>query len=297
MKKTSYIRRFGAALMLFALAASVQAEEAWLRPYVMSSDDGTDVAAAVSKAKSALAGAGLELVGEYSPYAGATVLAVSSDALRAAAAKSEFGGYGAVTRVAVTQVGDKVQTSYIEPKWMAQAYRMGDDLSGISAKLAAALGNKATFGAEEPGWKAEQLREYHFMVFMPYFDDHHELGSFDDHAAAVKAVEANLDAGKGGTKKIYKVKVPGKDEVVFGVGIAGAPQGDEHIMKLIDLQDSKQTAHLPWEVLVSGKDVYTLHAKFRIAVNFPDLDMGTFININDAPSAIEDMLTKMVKGE
>lgn len=297
MKKISYFRRLTAVLMLLAMAFSVQADESWLRPYVMVSDDGADMAAAVSEAKSKLTGAGLQVVGEYSPYAGATVLAVSSDALRAAAGKSEFGGYGAVTRVAVTQVGDKVQVSYIEPKWMAQAYRMADDLSGISGQLAAALGGKASFGAEEPGWNPGQLRKYHFMMFMPYFDDHHTLGSFDSHEAAVKAVETNLDAGKGGTSKVYKVSVPGKDEVVFGVGIAGAPQGDEHIMKLIDLRDHKQTAHLPWEVLVSGNKVYALHAKFRIAVNFPDLDMGTFININDAPSAIEETLTKMVKGE
>jgi hypothetical protein len=33
-----------------------------------------------------------------------------------------------------------------------------------------------------------------------------------------------------------------------------------------------------------------LHGKFRIALDFPDLTMGTFMKISGAPSAIEEKL-------
>ena len=60
----------------------------------------------------------------------------------------------------------------------------------------------------------------------------------------------------------------------------------------------KSTAHLPYEVLVSGNKVYALYARFRIAINFPDLSMmgaNSFMNIMDAPEAIRKALQKTVE--
>lgn len=282
---------------LAVTGASAFADEALIRPYIMVSSSSGDLAAKTAGVKSALSAAGFEVVGSYSPYAGAEVVAATSPALKATAAKTTFGGYGSVVRVSLTQVGDKVQTSYFNPAWMAAAYRMQGDLADVSAALHKALGaDGKPFGAEEPGWKPSSLREYHFMMFMPYFDDHNELADHGSYEKAVAAVEANLAAGKGGTSKVYRVDVPGKQETVFGVGMSGAPAGDEHIMKIIDFKDNKQTAHLPYELLVSGGKVYALHAKFRIAVDFPDLTMNTFMKINDAPDAIETALRTAASG-
>lgn len=279
-----------AFLSLVTLAGIAQAEDKWLYPYILASETEGDVNVTADQAKAALKANGFDVVGSYAPYADTVVIAVTNDALKTATAKSEFGGYGAVARVAVTKVAGKVQVSFFNPDWMSEAYRMQSDLSGVRKSLETALGMQRVFGSEEPGWKANQLNDFHFMVFMPYFDDHHELAEHDSYEAAIKAVEANLAAGKGNTSKVYRVDVPGKKQTVFGVAIGGAPAGDEHIMKLIDKTATKQTAHLPYELLVSDGKVYALHAKFRIAVNFPDLDMGTFMNINDAPDAIEKSL-------
>lgn len=286
-----------AFLSLITLAGIAQAEDKWLFPYILASETEGDVNASAEKAKAALKENGFEVVGSYAPYADTVVIAATNDALKTAAAKTEFGGYGAVVRVAVTKVGGKVQVSFFNPDWMAEAYRMQSDLSGVRQGLEKALGMQRVFGSQTPGWKANQLNDFHFMVFMPYFDDHNELASHDSYEAAIKAVEANLAAGKGNTAKVYRVDIPGKKQTVFGVAIGGAPAGDEHIMKLIDKTATKQTAHLPYELLVSDGNVYALHAKFRIAVNFPDLDMGTFMNINDAPDAIETALKQAAGGE
>ncbi|MDT8403858.1 hypothetical protein [Sulfuriflexus sp.] len=286
-----------AFLSLMTLAGIVQAEDKWLYPYVLASETEGDVNTAAEQTKAALQANGFEVVGSYAPYADTVVIGATNEALKTAAAKTEFGGYGAVVRVAVTKVNGKVQVSFFNPDWMAAAYRMKTDLAPVRGDMEKALGMKQFFGSQDPGWKAGQLEDYHFMVFMPYFDDHHELAEHDSYTAAIKAVEANLAAGKGETTKVYRVDIPGKEQTVYGVAIGGAPAGDEHIMKLIDKAAIKQTAHLPYELLVSGNKVYALHAKFRIAVNFPDLDMGTFMHINDAPAAIETALGQVAAGE
>jgi len=286
-------------LSILLFSSAVVAEQPWLKPYSMASQTTGSMDEVVQKTQAALSSGGFEVVGRYQPYTGATVISVTNAALQKAAAKTEFGGYGAVIRVAVTQVGDKIQVSYVNPSWMAASFKMQSDLTGINKQLVSALGDSTPYGAENPGWKADQLDEFHFTVFMPYFDDPFELAEHDSYEAALKAVEAGLAAGKGGTTKVFRVDIPGKKQTLFGVALtkASGSAGDEHIMKLIDGRDMKQTAHLPYSMLVADGKVYALHAKFSIANAFPDLDMSTFFKIKDAPDAIEASLKKAAGGE
>jgi len=283
---------------LFFSSAAV-AELPWLKPYKMASNTSGAMADQVKSTTAVLQAAGFEIVGTYQPYAEATVISVSNAALKAAAAKAEFGGYGAVIRVAVTKVGENVQVSYVNPAWMSASFQMDADLTEIDQQLSAALGGAKPYGAEDPGWNADQLDEFHFTVFMPYFDDPFELAEHASYDAAIAAVEAGLAAGKGGTAKVFRVDIPGKKQTLFGVSLTkeSGSAGDDHIMKLIDGRDLKQTAHLPYGILVSEGNVFALHAKFRIANSFPDLDMSTFFKINDAPDAIEAALKKASGGE
>ncbi len=296
------LRRLLTSLLLpvLLLASSIAtAEQPWLKPYNMASETSGSLSDIAKSTEAALSSGGFEVVGVYQPYAEAIVISVTNDALKKAAAKTEFGGYGSVVRVAVTKSGDKVQVSYVNPAWMSASFKMESDLTAVDKQLAAALGGSTPYGAEDPGWKADQLDEFHFTVFMPYFDDPYELAEHDSYDAAIKAVEAGLAAGKGGTAKVFRVDIPGKKQTLFGVSLkkdAGIA-GDEDIMKKIDLRDKKQTAHLPYSILVSGGNVYALHAKFSIANAFPDLDMSTFFKISDAPDAIEAILTKVAGGE
>jgi hypothetical protein len=65
-------------------------------------------------------------------------------------------------------------------------------------------------------------------------------------------------------------------------------------MSKIDTETIKHTPYMPYEVLVCEHKVLMLHARFRIAINFPDLDMvgaGSFMEIMDAPKAIKKALT------
>jgi hypothetical protein len=116
-------------------------------------------------------------------------------------------------------------------------------------------------------------------------------------------VDAKLRNNKNGVSKVYRVDIPGKQETVFGVAMKAPTEADKYmddkyIMSEIDFHDVRSTAHLPYEVLVSGNKVYALYARFRIAINFPDLSMmgkHSFMNIMKTPNAIRDVLQKTVE--
>ena len=284
---------------LFLFVGAAQADDVKLKPFVLASKGAGTVAEKTAQVKTALTTAGFTVVGEYSPYPGANIVIVTNDELKKNAAASESGGYGAVQRVSVTEVGNSVQVSYTNPVYMSHVYRMDGDLSGVSAALEKALGRVEEFGAQ--GMTAKKARKYHYTIGMEYFDEPSELAEYASYEEAVQAVDAKLANNQNGVSKVYRVDIPGKQETVFGVGLKGSGDSkamdDQFIMSEIDFLDVKSTAHLPYEVLVSGNKVYALYARFRIAINFPDLSMmgkNSFMNIMKAPEAIRKALQNTV---
>jgi hypothetical protein len=277
------------------MASSAGAEDPVLKPYVLAWTGAGTIEKKLGEVKSSLTAQGFQIVGEYSPYKGAHVVVVTSDALRKNASKSDFGAYGAVVRISLTEAGGSLQIAYTNPIYIAEAYRMKESLSAVAAGLEKALGKKSEFGSKE-GLKASKLRKYHYMIMMPYFTDQVKLATYGSQEEAVKSVEANLAAHKGGTVKVYRVDLSDKKESIFGIGLSEGDGADAKVMKVVDMDELKHTAHLPYEIVVSNGSVYMLHGKFRIAVDFPDLTMGTFMKISGAPSAIEEKL-RLVAGE
>jgi hypothetical protein len=288
-----------AGVLLFNAVPSPAAEG--LKPFVLAADpQQSDMEKASVSVKTALQAQGFEIAGSYSPYANALVIVVTSDALKANAAKSDFGGYGAAQRVALTKVKDAVQVSYTNPPYWAAAYRMQGSLQDVKAKLEAALGKQKDFGSEK-GITESDLKKYKYTIGMEKFDSlgKHELAEFKTYQEALSAVESGLASGKAGVTKVYRIDIPGKEEAVFGVAMSKGKGADKYIMDYIDFADVKSTAHLPYEVLVSGNKVYHLYARFRIAISFPDLSMmgsNSFMSIMSAPGAIKDSLTETVAG-
>ncbi len=265
-------------------SSAAHAGDGVYKPYILASQGAGDVAAKVEETRQVLTGAGFTVVGEYAPYADAHIIIVTNDALKKAAAGSTFGGFAAAQRVAVTKVGDNVQLSYTNPSYMANMYRMSSNLDGITDAMVKALGKTQEFGVEK-AMKAEDLREYHYMFAMPYFDDQLNLAEYADYQAALTAVEKGLANSKA-VDLVYRVDVTGKDETVYGVAIKEGDGADKTVMAITDQGDLRHTAHLPYEFLVSGNKAYLLHGKFRIAQSFPDLGMGTFMKISEAPKSI-----------
>jgi hypothetical protein len=290
-------------LLALLLSATAQAEQ-MLKPFVLANDQGADMATAISNAKQKLTAAGFDIAGEYSPYDNVTIMAVTNDALKNVAAKTDFGVFGAAERVTFYKDKAGVQVAYTNPVYYGNAYRMDGDLSGVAASLEKALGKQKDFGSKK-GLSKEELRDYQYKWLMPYFYDRLTLAEYGSYDAAVNGVESALAAGKGGVKKVYRIDLPGKEATIFGVNMLGNSDttecaGDKYIMDRIDFKDTKSLGHLPYEIVVKGKNAYALRAEFRIAISFPDLSMvgsNSFASIMCAPSAIEAALTKGAGGK
>ena len=299
MKRFSLISAIVVLCMTFATA---HAQDKF-KPFVLGSVSSGDFDRKINETKAALTQQGFSIVGEYAPYANAHVIAVTSDELKRIAAQTERGGYAVVQRVSVTKVGDNIQVSYANPLYIEHAYQLGASMAPVAQKLQAALGKQEEFGAK--GQSAKDLRKYHYTFGMEYFDDVYKLESYASHAEAVAAVEKGLAAGEQGITKIYRVDVPGKQVTVFGVAMKVPANGDKNMddqfqMGIVDFQELKGTAYLPYEVMVRGKDVEALHMRFRMAVHYPDLKMmgdNSFMKLMKAPDAIEKALTEAVGGE
>lgn len=124
---------------------------------------------------------------------------------------------------------------------------------------------------------------------MPRFDDNHELNEFASYEEAVAKIDGNFDKGVSNLKKVYAIAIPGKKIKLYGVALSGE-KGESHFLPTIDKGIPKHTAFLPYEMLVLDNKVLMLHGRFRIALSFPDLGMGTFMKIVSIPKDIKKML-------
>ncbi len=291
-----------AAAVIGLASMSVQAATE-MKPFILGSTTTGNVSDQIAGVEKSLTDNGFTVVGKYSPYDNAEVIVVTNDTMKKLAASHNRGGYFAPERVAITKVGDQVQISYTNPPYMAAAYHIKGDVSSIKTALKNALGAEKEFGPAE-GLSADDLEGYHYTFGMEYFDEPYDLASYDSHKQAVAAVKKGLAAHAGGTTEVYEIDIPGGKQTVFGVGLKAGPNGnkymdDKFIMSEIDFKPIRSTAHLPYEILVTGSNVEALHARFRIAMDFPDLSMmgsHSFMNIMPSPDAIKEALTKAAGG-
>jgi hypothetical protein len=266
-------------------------------PFVLANVSTESVDAAAAKAEAAVKSKGFEVVGSYQPVNGVKIIVITNDALKNMAAESKNGGFGAMERIAVVARDGQTQISYTNPSYWWNAYRMKGDIAPVQSSLSSALGNMREFGADEP-LSADDLREYHYKMMMPYFDDVDELADYDNHAEGVQTVEANLAANKGGVKKVYRIDIPGGKMTVFGVELTKGDGADANILKQIDTSDLSHAAHLPYELLVVDDEAVALNGKFRIAISWPSLSMmgsNSFMSISGAPDSIEESLEEVAK--
>ena len=298
---SSFLTRGLVALALFVCASLVQAET--LKPFVLAySKAGTDLSAEFEAVREKLQGAGFRILGEYPVTDGARVLVATSDSLLSAAASAPRAGYIAPLRVAVTRVGNNLQVSYLNLEYFRHAYQLDTSLAAVADQLAARLGASGTYGAE--GLTPSTLERYRYAFGMERFGDPYLLANHPDRRAALAVLDANLEAGKGGVREVYRVDIPGQDTTVIGVSIredSGADRDASDAFKLatVDVGDPRHTAYFPYEILVRGGQVEALHMRFRMALHFPDMSMvgdNSFMQLRRSPAAVEQALKQAAGG-
>jgi hypothetical protein len=295
--------KFFPVLLISLLLATTAAAETTYQPFVLASVNETGLDEQTGATVSALERAGFTIAGQYSLLEDSNVIVVTSPNLKAVAALSDRGGYGAGQRVSVSLRDGKTEVAFINPLYIQHAYRLDGDLQSVYDQLTQALGHVEDFGAEKK-MTAKKLAKYHYMMGMQRFDDTSELGSFESHEAALAAVEAGLSVDGDPLTLIYRIDIPGKDQAVFGVGMKATSDEEAeididaaHQMAIVDYEGHSKAAYFPYEVLVNGNDVEALHMRFRMAVHFPDLSMmgkHGFTKLMSSPGATEDALEAMV---
>ncbi len=278
---------------LFAISANAQED---ISPYFKVAELSGSLTDATTQVKEVITSNGFQVIGEYHPgeNEGLFVICFTSDELKNLSLQfKDRGALASVLKAALVKENEKYTLSILNPEYMFLAY-WGEQLNGQEAELTAMsekvknafspLGKLTPFGGFE---EKEDLSGYHYMMAMPYFDDPEELATFDSFEKGLKIIRKNLEAGKGNTVKVYEQLFKGKKVAVFGVGLWDKEEGEGDFLPTIG---ETHVANMPYEIILQGKEATMLHGKYRIALFWPELKMGTFMKISSTPGDIEDML-------
>jgi hypothetical protein len=155
--------------------------------------------------------------------------------------------------------------------------------------LKAINGKLEGFGGDE---SVDDLTNYHYMMGMPYFDDPVELAEFGSFEEGLKIIKKNLENKAGGTLKVYEMVNEAKKVAVFGVGLMDPKVGEAHFLPIIG---EDHLAALPYEIILVNNEASMLHGRFRFALYWPELTMGTFTKIMSTPGDVEETMEKLCK--
>lgn len=281
----------GAALTAFSLVAHA------LQPY-MGGDKvpGGDIKAVMAATEQKLTAAGFAVVGHHLPPGLPQHGAIVVTEPGFSAALAQLGGAAVVglpIRVGVKADGS---VSYVNLEYWQRAYLRQDygkaeaAIKAASGKLQQALGAGKPFGGDV---KAEDLPTYRYMAGMERFADKSELKTHASFDEAVKTIRDNLGKGVAKTAKVYEVVMPERKLAVFGVATNDAEDGEAWWAKKIG---PDHVAALPWEVFVVDNKVYSLFARYRTALAWPDLGMFQFMGISSHPDSTAAMMAKVAGG-
>jgi len=204
------------------------------------------------------------------------------------------GALAAAFKIGLVQKNDMVSISYTNPDYFFRAYLMDDygqykttfDKFDRDLRTAFASVGKdfKPFGG---GIEADNLKKYHYKIMMPYFTDPVTLNEFSSFEEGLKVIEANLKDKKGETLEVYKILYSNEKVAVFGIGLRSQEDGEAYFLPKIG---EDHIAAMPYEIILQDKTATMLHGKYRIALHWPDLTMGTFMKIMSTPGDIEDTL-------
>jgi len=273
-----------------------------LSPYIKVGETTDSMQQTYTNVVAALKNNSFSVLGSYNPSGKSSlkVIAFTRNDLKNTVVKvKDRGALAAVYKIGLIKKNGKITISYTNPEFILRAYLRGSyntyksTFTKFSVDLKNALssvGNDFTpFGGTI---KAGDLKDYHYMMAMPYFTDPVELKEFSSFEEGLKTIQKNLSLGKGNTKQVFKLIYSSKKIAVFGIGLLNKTNGEPHFLPIIG---ESHVAALPYEIILQGNKATILHGKYRIALHWPELTMGTFMKIMSTPGEIEDTLEELCK--
>jgi hypothetical protein len=282
-------------ILCLSLVFSAQASMA-LSPYVQGAKlPAAELSAQIAAVEHKLQGAGFTVIGRHMPKGlPQNGILVVTDAGILDAIRS-IGGSAVIASGIRVGVQSNGTVSYMNPDYWYRAYLRGKfsnaqaAVKATQARLVQALGEGKPFGGDVD---ADDLPSYRYMFGMERFDSgNSELASHASFEEALAAVQANLAKSLGDTSKVYEVVMPDRKVAVFGVAMNNADSGEGWWVNKI--QGADHVAALPYEIFIVDNKVYSLYARFRIALAWPDLGMGQFMGIINAPDAIRNTMSRL----
>lgn len=231
-----------------------------------------DVAAAESKLKSA----GYTIIGKYDVADKGTTIIVTNDALKAEASKPTR-GFAALERVYVDK--ENKQITITNPMYFGKAYMQDDYDNAVFYKELQSLAS--IFGklkASKDKLEFDDLEGYHFMFGMPYYEDAVELASAEQNALVAKA--------KASKDLLFTLKLS-DNSMLVGMNL------NKEITQFPSKIGTQNAVVLPYLVLIENGTAKALNAKYYIALSYPLLTMGEFMNISDVPGDISTALSEV----
>jgi len=232
--------------------------------------------------KSALRDNGLKIVGEYNAMQNPNyhIIAYTNNRLLADASKKDE-GFAAVQKVLVSKAENKLiftNPEYFLHAFLGKGYKE-NDAKALNKKLTKAFG--ALKGSKD-ALEKDDIAGYHFMMGMPYYEDMIEV-------AKGKNLGEKLEKNAG-KNVVFKVKVA--TGVLYGVAM---PTKDGEKSYISKIKGEKNSAFLPYMVLIQNDEAKILHPKFYLAISYPQLSMGNFMSISGTPGDIEDYFKALFK--
>ncbi|MCB0475899.1 MAG: hypothetical protein KDC69_09490 [Flavobacteriaceae bacterium] len=285
-------------ITIFQLSSIAQG----IAPYIKVGESTESIQQVTEKVVQALKDNSFTALGTYNPENKSTlkVIAFTNNKLKSTVVKvTDRGALAAAMRIGLVEKNGKTIISYTNPEYILRAY-LRDNYNTYKTTFEQ-FGNDVKKALENVGSefspfggsvKADELKKYHYKIMMPYFTDPVELNTFNSFDEGLSVIEKNLAAKKGNTLQVYKIVYPEQKVAVFGVGLLNKEEGEPHFLPKIG---EEHIAALPYEIILQGKEATMLHGKYRIALFWPDLTMGTFMKIMSTPGDIEDALEALCK--
>jgi hypothetical protein len=267
-----------------------------LEPYVRAAQlPAAEIPAQLAAVESKLQAAGFTVIGRHLPKGlpqNGTVVVTDPAILEAIRTIGGSAVVAAGIRVGVRADGS---VSYMNPDYWYRAFlrdKFGSAQAAVKAaqaRLVQALGEGKPFGGNVD---AEDLPNYRYMFGMERFDSgNSELATHASFEEALASVQANLARNVADTSKVYEVVMPDRKIAVFGVAMNSMDSGEGWWVNKIE--GAEHVAALPYEIFIVGNKVYALYARYRIALAWPDLGMGKFMGIINAPQAIQNTMSRL----
>jgi len=273
-----------------------------LAPYIKVGESTASIQQVTDEVTKVLKDNSFSVLGIYNPsYKNtlAVIVFTRSDLRNTVVKVKDRGALASTMKIGLVKKDQKVIISYTNPEYFLRAYlntnynSYKSILSKFNADLKATL---STLGSEFKPFggaiSADRLGKYHYKMMMPYFTDPVELNEFASFDEGLKIIINNLNAKKGNTVKVYSVVYENEEIAVFGVGLQSKDDGESYFLPKIG---EDHVAALPYEIILQGNTATMLHGKYRIALHWPELTMGTFMKIMSTPGDIEDTLEAVCK--